>query len=88
MRANPCAQGSTHSQDCIWPVYLLLRMNKYLFQGHQICSSIPPALEAPCIKHVCSGYVWDGECVTLWHKNDCSKTETFLYCAVLPTRHG
>lgn len=46
-------------------------------------------LEVPCIKHICSGFVWDGECVTLQHKNDdCSKTETIslLYCAAYQTQ--
>lgn len=43
MRENPCAQGCPRSQDCIWPVCLLLRMNSHLFQGHQICNSIPAA---------------------------------------------
>lgn len=61
MRANPCAQGCTRSQDCIWPVYhLLLRMNDRLFQGHQICNSIPAAprgsLHKACLFRLCVGW--------------------------------
>lgn len=77
-RASPVLQGAL-SLEAVSGLFIFYW--EWTATCFKVTRSAIPSLQllgAPCIKHVCSGFVWDGECVTLQRRNDdCSETEIF-----------